>query len=261
AWLNRGGAHAQLGHWEAAAADFARAVEFTTEPEARYLLADVRVFLGDWDDHHRVGADLLRQTETTANAALALEAVWFHGRFPVLAADPDRLVQLLDRAADKEPPSYLLARARGAALLRAGRPAEAVRELKQGLALRKEEAPATWLLLAMAHQALGQGKEARRLLDQATGSIHRMAGQQPDATVPGGSLNLHGRRWRERVLLRLLHLEAELRIKGAAAASREVLTAHQVQAFERVLALERKVPAILRGEARPADAAERVAFA
>jgi tetratricopeptide (TPR) repeat protein len=55
----------------------------------------------------------------------------------------------------------------GAALYRAGRYAEAIRRLEEGIRLRGGKSlPADWAFLAMSHHRLGHPDQARRWLDR-----------------------------------------------------------------------------------------------
>ena len=77
-----------------------------------------------------------------------------------------RLAELAVNGAPEQSKAYLL-NTLGAALYRAGRFAEAVRRLEEGIQKRKGvSSEADWVFLAMAHHRLGHHEEARRWLDR-----------------------------------------------------------------------------------------------
>jgi WD40 repeat protein/tetratricopeptide (TPR) repeat protein len=138
-WNARGSAHAALGQWDRAEADFVRAA--WVEPAATvlwYRRALTHLALGDVAGYRRVCAAALKQFNTAADTASALDLAWTCALAPGAVADPARPVQWAEKAAAGDPRSYPAARALGAALLRAGKFEAAVRELNRALALQRE---------------------------------------------------------------------------------------------------------------------------
>jgi hypothetical protein len=98
----------------------------------------------------------------------------------------------------------------GAALYRAGRLEEAVQRLSEAVRTSGGDGTyADWLFLALAHQRLGHGEEARRWLDQVVRWMDRADWSRP--TDAGSSPT-----WPVRLEAQLLCREAEALVKGAA---------------------------------------------
>jgi WD40 repeat protein/tetratricopeptide (TPR) repeat protein len=211
-WNQRGLAYAAQGRWDKAKADFARAAQL--EPGNSYLWdyhALAHLAFGDRDDYRKVCADALERFGKTGGPT---EATWLASTcvlVPSGVTDAAQPVQLARRAVAGQPKDHAAARALGAALLRAGDLEAAIRELNRASALQKE-APATWLLLAMAHHRLGHAGEAREWLDRGVQWIEQASRKSARA---GGSLSAWQRiPWQDRLGLLLLRLEAEPMVIG-----------------------------------------------
>jgi serine/threonine protein kinase/WD40 repeat protein len=84
-------------------------------------------------------------------------------------ADLQRAIKLSDRALQLAPKQPLTLKARGLVLYRAGKYAEAVKNLEEGLeAANGQRDVSDFLVLAMAHHRLGHREEARRSFEKAT---------------------------------------------------------------------------------------------
>jgi tetratricopeptide (TPR) repeat protein len=85
------------------------------------------------------------------------------------APDPGAAVALAEKAVAARPRDYAILNTLGAALMRAGRPAEAVRRLEECLSLRPPQLDVVHdeLLLALACHGLGRDEDARRWLAKA----------------------------------------------------------------------------------------------
>ncbi len=84
-------------------------------------------------------------------------------------ADLQRAIKLSDRALQLAPKQPLTLKARGLVLYRAGKYAEAVKNLEERLvAANAQRDVSDFLVLAMAHHRLGQREEARRSFERAT---------------------------------------------------------------------------------------------
>jgi tetratricopeptide (TPR) repeat protein len=112
-------------------------------------------------------------------------------------ADPTRPVQLAERALAKDANDPAYHDTLGAALYRAGRFPEAVRQLGEASTLKpnpKTSPRYAWLFLAMAHHRQGNTDEARRWLDKAVHGLDSELAETP---------------WNRRLTLQLLRREAE----------------------------------------------------
>src|SRR5439155_17525669 len=131
-WQTRGDAHAALGQWDKAVADYAKAIELNPAASALNNLA--------W---------LLA---TCAEATLR---------------NPKRAVELAREAVALAPQAGYIWNTLGVAHYRAGEWNAAIAALEKSMALRKGGDSADWFFLAMAHWQLGEKDEARNWYDQA----------------------------------------------------------------------------------------------
>jgi hypothetical protein len=94
------------------------------------------------------------------------------------APDPGTVVTLAEKAVASQAGNYAFLNTLGAALLRAGRPAEAVRRLEECLRLRPRQLDVVHdeLLLALACRTRGHDEDARRWLAKATQWMDRYRG-------------------------------------------------------------------------------------
>jgi serine/threonine protein kinase/WD40 repeat protein/tetratricopeptide (TPR) repeat protein len=218
-WVQRGWAYADMGQWEKATADFAKARE-CKEPdqEAWYSQAMLHLRDRDLDGYRKICSDMLQRFGTGA--------VWTCTLTPNSGADPAWIVSLAEKALAKGPKDHwnvdqnhwdvnLL----GAALYRAGRFEDAVKRLTE--ASESSAGPyrtnmiCTWFFLAMADHRLGHAEEARRWLDKALHGTEEAL--KSPAEFPGKSGNpdgVIGPNWNRRLTLRLLRREAEQLIQG-----------------------------------------------
>jgi tetratricopeptide (TPR) repeat protein len=208
-WL-RGEAPATAGRWDEAAAACDQAVEQCPEDwESWYHAALVHLLRGDADGYRRLCSRALERFDRTDDPFAAVYLAWAGVLDAEAKVDPAALLRLAERAAAADPDGYLMLRSLGAALLRAGQPKAAVRRLNQALGVQ-QQSPATWLLLALAHQRLGQIDEARNRLRQAQRWIDQATPSKPKGTVVlPGSDSLP---WTERFGLLQLRREAEARV-------------------------------------------------
>jgi tetratricopeptide (TPR) repeat protein/WD40 repeat protein len=206
-WNCRGIAHAVLNQWDKAEADFARAVRRDpTSTDLWHQHALTRLALGDRDGYRRVCMDALRHFEKPADSSSALALAWTCVLAPDAVGHPARPVQLAERAVTGASPSYAAVRTLGAALLRAGKFEEAIRELNRAADMRPESL-GTWLLLALAHHRLGHADEGRPWLEKAVLRIEKLSRQKP--TDSDGLPEWDRIPLRERVTIQILLREAE----------------------------------------------------
>jgi tetratricopeptide (TPR) repeat protein len=217
-WL-RGEAPAAAGRWKEAAAAYDQAVEqFPEEWASWYHAALAHLLRGDTDGYRRLCARALERFDRTEDPFAAAYLAWAGALDAEGKVDPARLLRLAERAAQADPKDYLMLRSQGAALLRAGQPEAALQRLTQAAGVQ-QEAPTTWLLLALAHQRLAHTAEARTWLRQAQQWLDHATPQGPTGStaLPGVDSLL----WTERLGLRQLRREAAAQVGDAAAAPPE----------------------------------------
>jgi WD40 repeat protein/tetratricopeptide (TPR) repeat protein/tRNA A-37 threonylcarbamoyl transferase component Bud32 len=132
-------------------------------------------------------------------------------------AEPDAyagLVRLAQRATAELPRDYVVARACGAILYRAGQYENAVTQFATAARMRREPAPSVWLFLAMAHHQLKHDEEARAWLKEAATWIDQTARKKgPDALED--DLPVWDKlSWYERAALTMLRREADQVVLG-----------------------------------------------
>jgi hypothetical protein len=147
----------------------AQAVALNPKDE-QALLAHARLCLeaGDRAGYRQACAKLVARSGPAGDSAGARQVAWTCALAPGAVADLGPLLEAAEKhAADGK--DYLALRTLGGLLLRAGRPADAAKRLRQALAVRgSQDTAADELLLALASHNLGQREEARSWLDRAT---------------------------------------------------------------------------------------------
>jgi WD40 repeat protein len=207
-WL-RGEAPAAAGRWEEAAAAYDQAVEqFPEEWGSWYHAALIHLLRGDAGGYRRLCARALERFDRSEDPVAGVYLAWAGALDAEAKVDPVRLLRLAERAAAADLDNYLMLRSLGAALLRVGQPEAALRRLNQAAA-RQEQAPTTWLVLALTHQRLGHADEARKRLRQAQQWLDQATPSEAGASALLGPDSLP---WTERLGLRQLRREAEARV-------------------------------------------------
>ncbi len=211
----------ERGQWDKADADLARALEL--QPAlliAWQVRAVLRLAQRDRAGYRQTCASILERYGKTEQPSTAWTVAWICALAPGATAEPDRLVQLAETSVYFDSSyidpdlRYNYARARGAALLRAGLYGAAQEQLNEAAQMRKWDTPTTWLLLAIAHHHLGQPEEAREWLGKAVQWVEESMQQAPERrAIPTFSWHRVG--WAERQTFQLLRREAEELIQGA----------------------------------------------
>jgi WD40 repeat protein/tetratricopeptide (TPR) repeat protein len=194
----RGFSHAELGHWDQAAADLEKALDLGADHFwVWYNLALVRLRQGDKGGYWKVCTSALGRFANAPTPAM----LGFPAYLSALAPGGSNLPRALAMA------RRALAGARefalghffvGALLYRSGQFEEAVKELNESVRLHGQGGTiSNGFFLAMAHQRLGHDQEARRWLDQTCKTLDSWTG----AT------------WNYREEWRLLRHEAESIVK------------------------------------------------
>jgi WD40 repeat protein/tetratricopeptide (TPR) repeat protein len=175
--FGRGHVRAQLGRWEGAAEDFARAIDLgDPNPATWHFLAHARLAQGDRPGFRRACTGLVGRFGKTS---VAKELEWVVVTcilVPQGLEDTDQLIPLASKAVAADPTDRMKLMRLGAALYRAGRLERAVERLTEALDAsgpvedpdtRNRAAAYARLFLAMAHHRLNHPAEAKRSLDEA----------------------------------------------------------------------------------------------
>jgi tetratricopeptide (TPR) repeat protein len=211
--LTRGDAHARLGHWTQAEADFARVLQSQTDEP--FIWFEHVCLLCQIQDNAAYRALCARMREGFGDKRNLDETI-FLAHACVLApgalGDPAEVVRLArERLAMTQPPSndhawsvHVLA----LAYYRAGQYDQAVECINKNPTTQWIEAVqfGNWLVLALAEHKRGKAVEARRWLDQATKWIQIRSPNLPGAGRQVIPPNWYWRNW---VLVQLLRREAE----------------------------------------------------
>jgi WD40 repeat protein/tetratricopeptide (TPR) repeat protein/tRNA A-37 threonylcarbamoyl transferase component Bud32 len=210
----RGMASFRLEHWKEAAADFAAFLEARPqETGAWHLLALARLAGDDRDGYRQAGREVLARLDRVQDPDAAEGLLWACVLGPVGAPDPAPLRQRAEKLARAEPKNPSRLNTLGAVLYRSGDYAGAVGRLQDAIKLQGKDATGTaWdmLFLAMAHQRLGHGGEAKEWLARALRWTEDAAAGKLKGIVAGARLAPD-----EEVELRLLRREAQALIQGA----------------------------------------------
>jgi eukaryotic-like serine/threonine-protein kinase len=199
AWANRATAHGELDRWQKAAADLTKVTELDqNNVSAWYLRAVLALKLGDHNAYHQVCRVML-DSFGDASPAVARLGAWTCTLGPECGVELGRVVKLAEKLAAQNAKNRSDQTTLGAALYRAGRFQDAVRQLDKAAALPADPSQAveyTWFFLAMAHQRLDHSREARQWLDRARKPPEP---KRKDADLP----------WNRRLTVQLLSGEAE----------------------------------------------------
>jgi tetratricopeptide (TPR) repeat protein len=210
-WRRRGDARAQLGQWDNAAADYQEAAtlcETGTAPPsqkvelwARY--ARLRLMAGDREAYRKACRRLLDSIDAT-DASAVRAAVWTCVLEPDTGKEPSRLVEMLHRA--KGPANHERLLALGAALYRAGKFEEAVRQLEEAGRIHGSATVFDRLFVVLALHRSGRGEPARQLLAKLRDWF--------DRNLPSDPTRVGDHGWETWVELQLLRREAEELVGG-----------------------------------------------
>jgi tetratricopeptide (TPR) repeat protein len=210
--IDQAHALAGQGQWQKAAAEYARAGEAFSGDACLWLEYASALLLDDHTEgYRRASADIHRRlgavTDPFTCYCLARIASLAPG-----GGDPAQAVQRAEKGVAAHPKQAWYLHTLAVAHYRAGQFDQAVRRAEQSL----KDDPGwgghvvDWLLLAMAHQSLGHGDEARHWLDKAVQWIDRPRGLPREsrfAALPVPS-------WCDRLEIQLLRREAEKLIGG-----------------------------------------------
>lgn len=212
-WIARGRAHAELGQWAKAVADYTRAAKLgADEYQALFSLARLHMMLGDQDGYRKTCARLLDRLGKTEEQDTANDLAWICSLAPGAASDPRAPLQLAEKA---ERGSSILRFPRnpasrstlGAAQFRAGHFERAVQTLTEVVQASDQGGTnSEWLLLSMAHQRLGHADEARKCWTNGV--------QQIPMGGPGKLVHPARPSWEKQLDWQVLCREAEVLLTG-----------------------------------------------
>jgi WD40 repeat protein/tRNA A-37 threonylcarbamoyl transferase component Bud32 len=158
----------------------------------------VSLAAGDRAGYRRICGRIVETFLRSGDGNEVNNVVWICAMGPDAVTDFEPLVRQLAKAIGPKPDANQL-NTLGALLYRSGRFEEAVQRLSEGITLRDKVGTVhDWLFLAMAHQRLGHGDEARKWLDKAV--------RAPEQAEGGG--------WDQRLEVQLLRREAEQLVAG-----------------------------------------------
>jgi len=209
-----GDAEASAGHWDAAAAALARAVAQGADDPLiwqRHLL--LRLHASDIAGYRAGCAALVSRFKGDNRPGFVEPVAWACALGPEALADWRSLARAIEAAVKQRPENPELRKTLGVALVRAGRPRQAIAALEESIRVNGHGGNAfDWLFLALAHHRLGHAKEASTALATARDWIaHGDERAIPDpylwSPLP----------WQTKLELELLLREAEAQIIGASA--------------------------------------------
>jgi tetratricopeptide (TPR) repeat protein len=195
AWRSRANAEASLGQWDRAAADYEHAARLQPDNDSiAYGLGLAFLGGGDRTAYRTQCRRMLDRFGQTGDPRTAGLVAWLAALQPVPQDEVESILRLARLAVEKEPDSFAYRETLGAALYRAGRFAEAVKELDAAVEKNKQDS-SVWmqLFLALAHHCLQHTDTAQEWLTKAVQQIE-------DTKDPG---------WQDRVRWRVLRQEAE----------------------------------------------------
>lgn len=210
-WYERGVAHVQLGKWEQAADDFARAARTRQPPpEVWSALALVRLRRDDLPGYREACTRLLERHARAPGwslGGLAPERVCSAG--PEAVTPFKQVVDLVDTPSSGTLGGSAGTNVKAAVYYRAGRCEEAAKLLAESAEEKVHVPPQDHFFLAMARQRLGQAGEARQTLARGVErlkELERERGKEKPAVLM--------RSWQERLEEQLLRREAERLLEG-----------------------------------------------
>jgi tetratricopeptide (TPR) repeat protein len=199
-----GRSFAEAKRYPEATQAYGKVIELDPEnPFFRYLHALALLSSGDLLGYRAACAEMVKRWDRTERPDVAHWVAWTTVLAPDAVKDLDQPVHLAESASRSDPKSLQYSTTLGAAEYRAGRFAEAVKQLNQAIVPSAQAGTGptsstayTWFFLAMSYQRLGQFQDARESLDKGRKQMEQET-QDPD--IP----------WNRRLTLQLLRKEAE----------------------------------------------------
>jgi WD40 repeat protein/serine/threonine protein kinase/tetratricopeptide (TPR) repeat protein len=198
---SRGQAHAALRHWAEGATDFGKSLEGEADLMEAGWHALCLAGAGEWAAHRQACGRLLERFGKEDDRKTANDVAWHGVRFREGSPDPSQPLKLAEQAVAASPQDPNVQKTLGAALYRAGRYADAIKKLEEGIRLQNSDGtPEDWLFLALAHQRLKHADEAKKWLTKAQQWLDQAKDEKPG----GATLT-----WDRRLELQLIRAEAE----------------------------------------------------
>jgi tetratricopeptide (TPR) repeat protein len=159
-------AYALLGQWGQAAAHTGKQIPLCPSDNILWMTHASFLLRADDTKGYRLACqEMIDKVGQTKNPFIAHRVAWTCFLMPDAVSDQKLLMKLAQRSVDGAPGDPWTGMTLGLAFYRAGQFELAIKRLKP-YAVSWSTIPAS-LLLAMAHQRLGQSEEARRWLDKA----------------------------------------------------------------------------------------------
>ena len=212
--VNRAGTYSHLHHWDKAVADYRKAIDLgQTGYRVWYELALAHLANGDTDSYKRACVTMVEHFGQTEDFITAQFVAWSCALAPDAVAAFSVPIALAQQAAEVNSKVPFCQKTLGAILYRAGRCEEAIERLTEARRLEEpgstsRSSPAyTWFFLAMAHQRLGDSKEAKQWLGKAAALTDEVLAEHESST--GVKLV-----WNRRLTLELLRQEVQTLLKN-----------------------------------------------
>jgi WD40 repeat protein len=211
--VRRAYAHAELGDFPAAEADYAAALRLGDDREENwYYLALLRRQLRDAVGFRAARAELQKRYGATRPPSLYYVLAALLG--PGESADFLPLREFFETALVTDPNNLLARRWLGITLYRLGQIGPAAQNLKRATGLLGGQGTEfDWFFLGMAQRRLGQNAEARKSLDKARELQRAQAAAQ--SKEQAGKVQDITPFWNQRLLSQLVRDEAERVIEGS----------------------------------------------
>jgi WD40 repeat protein/tetratricopeptide (TPR) repeat protein len=199
-----GHAHAAAGQWDRAVGQFEKVTGLgAASPPIWYWQALAQLGAGRTEDYRRTCKQMLDRYGAGTDRQAAQTLVQAYRLAPEALPEADRVIKLAEVAANTGRLSPMPPRLLGHVLVRAGRPADAVKTLNEVMKREIYAEQDLWfapdaLYLALAHHRLGHGEEARKLLAQARRRIEQAERDRP---APGAYVGPWADYWEKRMEL------------------------------------------------------------
>jgi tetratricopeptide (TPR) repeat protein len=174
-------------------------------PEELAGYAALFVLAGDVDTYRQQCARVFERLGDTRQAHAAYLVARICALTPDAEIDPNKLVQIAERAVQAKPVPHHL-HTLGLAYYRAGQFDKAIEQLQKSMEGNWKAQVVNWLVLAMAHQRLGHADEARIWFEKAV----RWIDNSDVAKSPGSSDRLRSLYPHDAVACMVLRREAEM---------------------------------------------------
>lgn len=184
-WIGRGDYHLLCSQWSKAAADFAKVIQSrpaSSDESGEY--AFLLLLLDDTKGYQQFCQDLIAHADDPEDDSAAFQMVRTFAAGPEDAVDASHLLQWANQAVEGASNHPWNWHGLGLVQYRAGKYALAIEALrKSNVNWKVPEMAQNWLVLAMAHQRLGQVDDAHRCLETAREQIEQVQPNKPDEPV------------------------------------------------------------------------------